>query len=107
VRLVYRHGRRPRVTVSDPPLALRPGAKALLHVYPGNGLCLYYPGQWNHDMLLAVTVLPWTTEWLIRYELCSLPGAGQVVATPTPRTRRSLAVSKQRPCSPLRVGTDC
>jgi hypothetical protein len=69
VRLVYRHGRRPRVTVSDPPLALHPGAKALPHVYPGDELCLYYPGQWNHDMLLAATILPWTTEWLIHYEL--------------------------------------
>jgi hypothetical protein len=67
VRLIYRHGR-PRVTVTDPPLALRPGAKTLPHVYPGDELCLYYPGQWN-NMLLATTILPWTTEWLMHYEL--------------------------------------
>jgi hypothetical protein len=34
VRLVYRHGRRPRVTVTDPPLARHPGAQTLPHVYP-------------------------------------------------------------------------
>jgi hypothetical protein len=74
VRLVYRHGRRPRVTVTDPPLARHPGAQTLPHVYPGDELCLYYPGQWKHNMLLANTILPWTTEWLIHYELWLITG---------------------------------
>lgn len=43
VRLIYRHGRPPKVTVTDPPLALHPDASQLPHVYPGNELCLYYP----------------------------------------------------------------
>src|SRR5215217_7638942 len=69
VRLIYRHGRPPKVTVTDPPLALHPDASQLPHVYPGNELCLYYPGEWKHDMLLSATILPWTAEWLIHYEL--------------------------------------
>jgi hypothetical protein len=69
VRLTYRHGRRPRVTITDPPLDLCPGSTALPHVYPGDELCLYYPGEWSHHMLLATTILPWTAEWLLHYEL--------------------------------------
>jgi hypothetical protein len=69
LRLTYRHGTRPKVTVVAPPLELRTGASKLPHVYPGDELCLYYPGQWRHHDLLAVTVLPWTSEWLAHYEL--------------------------------------
>jgi hypothetical protein len=69
VRLLYRHGRRPRVTVTDPPLTLHPDAHTLPHIYPGDELCLYYPGEWKHNMLLSTTVIPWTAEWLIHYEL--------------------------------------
>lgn len=74
VRLTYRHGRRPRVTITDPPLELRPGATALPHVYPGDELCLYLPGQWKHHMLLASTILPWAAEWLLHYELWLVTG---------------------------------
>lgn len=73
-RLRYRHRRRPRVTVIDPRLELHPDARALPHVYAGDELCLYYPGQWRHDMLLAATIVPWTAEWLIHYELWLITG---------------------------------
>jgi hypothetical protein len=69
VRLAYRHGTRPKITVIDPPLTLHPDANKLPHVYPGDELCLCYPGQWRQDDLLAYTVLPWTSEWLAHYEL--------------------------------------
>lgn len=74
VRLAYRHSRRPEVTITDPPLGLHPGASHLPHVYEGDLLCLYYPGQWKHDMLLARTILPWTAEWLLHYELWLITG---------------------------------
>ena len=74
VNLTYRHGRRPQVEVTEPPLTLHPGADALPHVYPGNQLCLSYPGEWTHDMLLAHTVVPWISEWLIHYELWHITG---------------------------------
>ncbi len=74
VRLRYQHGRHPQVTVIDPQLTLHPHAHALPHVYPGDELCLYYPSEWRHDMLLATTILPWTAEWLMHYELWLITG---------------------------------
>jgi hypothetical protein len=69
VRLAYHHGTLPKVTVINPPLTLHPDANELPHIYPGDELCLSYPGQWRHDDLLAYTVLPWASEWLVHYEL--------------------------------------
>jgi len=60
--------------VIQPRLALHPDAHAPPHVYPGDQLCLYYPGEWRHDMLLVATVLPWTAEWLIHYEVWLVTG---------------------------------
>jgi hypothetical protein len=73
-RIAYRHQRRPRVTITDPPLAVHPRATALPHVYSGGDLCLYLPGEWKEDMLLADTILPWTSEWLLHYELWLVTG---------------------------------
>jgi hypothetical protein len=69
LHLRYRHGARPRVTVAHPELVIRPGDTSLPHVYEGEELCLYYPGEWRHDMFLSATVLPWAAEWLLHYEI--------------------------------------
>ncbi len=74
VRLQYQHARHPQITVIYPHLALHPDARALPHVYPEDQLCLYFPGEWRHDMLLATTILPWTAEWLMHYELWLITG---------------------------------
>jgi hypothetical protein len=73
-RIVYRHRRQPRVTITDPTLELHPNAVSLPHVYGGGELCLYLPGEWRDDMLLANTILPWTSEWLLHYELWLITG---------------------------------
>jgi hypothetical protein len=73
VCLRYQNRRRPQITVIDPQL-IRSDAQDLPHVYPGDELCLYYPGEWRHDMLLATTILPWTAEWLMHYELWLITG---------------------------------
>lgn len=73
-RLTYRHGRAPQVTITDPPLALHPDASSLPHVYSSGNLCLYLPGEWKESMLLADTILPWTSEWLLYYELWLITG---------------------------------
>ncbi|WP_370217316.1 hypothetical protein [Kitasatospora sp. GAS1066B] len=73
-RIAYRHRRRPCVTITEPPLTLHPRATALPHVYPGGDLCLYLPGEWKENMLLAHTILPWTSEWLLHYELWLVTG---------------------------------
>ena len=39
-------------------------------------LCLYYPKlhEWNNDMYLADTIIPWAIEWLYYYELWRITG---------------------------------
>ncbi|MFF1680930.1 hypothetical protein ACFVYG_33435 [Streptomyces sp. NPDC058256] len=91
VRIVYRHRRRPRVTVTDPPLALHPDAMALPHVYLDGDLCLHLPGEWKEHMFLADTILPWTSAWLLHYELWLVlgrwTGTGDEHAVPSPAKR--------------------
>jgi hypothetical protein len=43
-------------------------------VYSSGDLCLYLPGEWNESMLLAATILPWTSQWLFYYELWLITG---------------------------------
>jgi hypothetical protein len=74
VRVRQHDGGRPHVTVVSPPLLLHPGATALPHVYPGEELCLYFPGQWKPNMLMTTTIMPWTAEWLMHYELWLVTG---------------------------------
>ncbi|ARV80824.1 hypothetical protein MYCOZU1_01146 [Mycobacterium intracellulare subsp. chimaera] len=68
-RMQYTHWTPPHVHIVEPTLALHPGATHLPHVYSGNELCLYFPGEWQHGMLLATTIVPWTAEWLLHYEI--------------------------------------
>jgi hypothetical protein len=74
VRLDYRHGQRPRVTVVDPPLEHHPDHDDLPHVYPGDELCLYFPSELKRNTLLARTVVPWIAEWLLHYEAWLVTG---------------------------------
>jgi hypothetical protein len=74
VQILQQHGKQPRVSVIDPPLQLHPGSVALPHVYHGDELCLHYPSQWKPTMLLANTIVPWTAEWLMHYELWLVTG---------------------------------
>ncbi|WP_436776503.1 hypothetical protein [Yinghuangia sp. YIM S09857] len=89
VRLAYRHRRRPRVTIIDPPLTMHPDSTSLPHVYADGTLCLYLPGEWKEDMLLSDTILPWTSAWLLHYELWLIlghwTGTGDAHVVPTPK----------------------
>lgn len=91
VRITYRHRRRPRVTVTDPPLTLHPQATQLPHVYPDGDLCLHLPEQWTDHMFLSNTILPWTSAWLLHYELWLAlgywTGTGDEHVTPAPADR--------------------
>ena len=33
-------------------------------------ICLYYPGynEWNQEMFISRTIIPWAIEWLLYYE---------------------------------------
>jgi hypothetical protein len=68
---------RPVVRVLRPQLQLAEGKTALPHIYPGDELCLHYPGEWTRDMSIAETIIPWASEWLYFYELWALTGEWQ------------------------------
>jgi hypothetical protein len=71
VKIIYSITKTPNVYVKE--LLKQTG---LPHVYSGNRLCLYYPGsgEWSHRSVLADTILPWASEWLLHYELWSITG---------------------------------
>lgn len=73
LNVLYRQGFNPKAYIREPQLAVLPG-KELPHVYSQveQRLCLYYPrggGEWNESMSIALTIVPWASEWLLFYEL--------------------------------------
>lgn len=75
VELAYRLGMAPEVKVLHPDLRTEAaGVERLPHVYAGDVLCLCYPEQWNDGKLLARTVVPWISEWLLHFEIWKVDG---------------------------------
>jgi hypothetical protein len=72
VRIEATVPRRPRVSVLSP--ALIEPASELPHVFRDGSLCLSYPWQWDHTKPIARTIVPWTSEWLLHYELWKVTG---------------------------------
>lgn len=70
VRLTYKLDESPDIDVLEPKLEERDG-KRPPHLYPKDRLCLYLPrmNEWNSDMLLVETIVPWASEWLMNYEI--------------------------------------
>ena len=70
VRIEYQIDGNPSVDLVHPKLERRDG-KLPRHLYPQERLCLYLPGgyEWNAQMLLVETIVPWTAEWLMHYEI--------------------------------------
>ena len=75
VRMKYKLKKRPDVSVVEPTLIV-PDGETLPHTYTSERLCLYYPGigEWRGDMLLAKTIVPWISEWLLNYEIWLITG---------------------------------
>lgn len=67
VRLQYRHGDRPVVTVLDPPLQRRNG-EPLPHVFGEEELCLDFDDFDDSKHLIAEVLVPWVSDWLYYYE---------------------------------------
>jgi hypothetical protein len=63
----YPKGKVPRVNIVRP--KIEPSAK--IHMYPNGALCLYdhRAAPWNANYNLHETIIPWTAEWLVFYEL--------------------------------------
>lgn len=70
VRILYKLGTNPRINVLEPKLII-PEGKRLPHTYSGGLLCLHYTKakEWQADMHLYKTIVPWISEWLLHYEI--------------------------------------
>jgi hypothetical protein len=68
IRITYRIGRFPEVRVLGPALEGRPG-ESIPHLFRDGTLCLHLEDEWWSDMLLVHTTVPWTSEWLLNYEI--------------------------------------
>jgi hypothetical protein len=47
-----------------------------IHMYKDGSLCLYYPKDmsWNSRSLISNTIVPWTHEWFVFYEIYKITG---------------------------------
>lgn len=76
IEIRYKAPLHPVVTVLEPRIAPRPDGAPIPHVYPGGHLCLYHPGKWEWTTadLIAETIVPWTSLWLLYYEAWQATG---------------------------------
>lgn len=70
VGLAYAPGVRPIVRVLDPEPVQRAHGQRNPHLNGDGTICLYDPDaeEWDDRQPLALTILPWTAEWLLFYE---------------------------------------
>lgn len=68
VKITYTVGRYPVTRILDPRLSATETG-FLPHTYNDQSLCLHDAGQWAEHMLIVDTIVPWTAEWLLHYEV--------------------------------------
>lgn len=80
VKISYRYGYKPRAVLLSPDLQQKEG-KYPHHIYEmdKNGharLCVYCPflDEWNEDMSIATSFIPWASTWLNTYEYWLITG---------------------------------
>lgn len=76
IQIKYRLGENPQVLVIDPPLERNFNGDRIEHMYRDGSLCLHRP-RYKHftaSMLIADTIVPWTTLWLYHYENWHISG---------------------------------
>lgn len=74
VRIDYTpHRPAPKVIVLRPTLRAE-DVQDLPHVYAEDRLCLCYPWQWDDARLIARTIVPWASEWLLHFEIWKFTG---------------------------------
>lgn len=76
VKVNYSIHRRPKVWVLDPPLLKRSDEEEIPHLYPDGSVCLYLPwnNEWNRNLLIARTIIPWISLYLYFYEIWHITG---------------------------------
>ncbi len=76
IKVQYVLDSRPKIWVISPELEKRSDQDKIPHLYPGDHLCLYLPWtkEWNRNMLISETIMPWTSLWLYYYEIWHATG---------------------------------
>jgi len=76
IRIFYRQGSRPKISVLSPRLQLAPGQEKLPHVYAEgqDDICVHTPEEWHKGMSIALMIMPWVSQWLYFYEAWVLTG---------------------------------
>lgn len=79
IKVEYILGKNPDVFIVNPkPLPLADEATQLPHVYchTKQHICLYYrpDREWKPTQMIADTILPWISEWLLHYEYWIVTG---------------------------------
>lgn len=71
-KIIYKPNRPPQVFVVSPSIVYNDE----IHMYGDGSLCLYYPKDfsWTSSSNLYNTIIPWTHEWFIFYELYLITG---------------------------------
>ena len=72
-KIIYTPNQPPSVYAVSPKIVY----KKEIHMYPqDNSLCLYYPKDfsWTSTSHLYNTIIPWTHEWFLFYELFQIRG---------------------------------
>jgi len=71
IKIEYEVFKKPKVKIISLGLTI-PYIKSEIHMFEDGSLCVYYNTErkeWNHDMALATSIVPWTCEWLYFYEI--------------------------------------
>ena len=72
IELTYNYGNHPMVWIMDPSIPY----ESAIHMYADNSLCLYdwREQSWKESYHLYDTIIPWTAEWLLYYEIYKMTG---------------------------------
>jgi hypothetical protein len=107
LRIDYRRGGVPQVSVKGPDIAALAGDRDIPHVYKDPlRLCLYLPrsGEWDDTKRIDLTVVPWVVVWLYYFEEWLASGdwkgggvhPGDLPASPQNRRQRRAARHPRR-----------
>lgn len=71
VKIVYKLGETPELSIIDPPLERNSGGESSPHLYEGDLLCVYHPqkNEWDRTKVIADTIIPWISLWIYYYEI--------------------------------------
>jgi hypothetical protein len=68
IKIQYNLGLTPRIWAISPPLV--PNVRGEIpHLYTDGSLCLHLPSEWSPKHLIASTIVPWISDWLVHYEI--------------------------------------